>query len=353
MSTNRDAQNRVHELETKRAALTAELQALADRDDAGAHERVDNLTRGLAAVDQDIAEQRAAIARHERLPDIYLNHPERTEAGAVFHTPTSLHGGRRAMESPIERVALENRDDGLRSIEHYADRLTPAAADRLDQLVRGDDLRSLSGKYLAAVGDPAYRAAWTKVLADPQTGYGMLEADEAEAMRRVSAVMAERALSTYGSGGAAGGYAVPFTLDPTVMLSSDGSVNPIRQLARVTTISGSEWKGVSSTGITAAYAAEGEEAGDDSPTLAQPTIKPERAQAFVPYSIEVGMDWSGLEGELGRMFRDAKDQLEATAFLTGTGTGEPQGVLARLGTAERVQTAGTAALATGDAYDLK
>jgi hypothetical protein len=80
-------------------------------------------------------------------------------------------------------------------------------------------------------------------------------------------------------------------------------------------------------GCHAAYAAEATEASDNAPTVAQPTISTEKAQAFVPFSIEVGMDWNGLQAEMAGLLQDAKDDLEATAFATGSGTNEPQGVL--------------------------
>jgi HK97 family phage major capsid protein len=53
------------------------------------------------------------------------------------------------------------------------------------------------------------------------------------------------------------------------------------------------------------------------------------------------------------MFRDAKDQLEATKFLTGLGhaSTEPQGLL--VGGTAIVTTAGTAAIAVADLYSLE
>jgi hypothetical protein len=51
-----------------------------------------------------------------------------------------------------------------------------------------------------------------------------------------------------------------------------------------------------------------------------------KAHAFVPFSHEAGEDWGALESEMGRLFQDAKDDEEATAFVTGAGTTvNPQG----------------------------
>jgi Phage capsid family len=58
------------------------------------------------------------------------------------------------------------------------------------------------------------------------------------------------------------------------------------------------------------------------------------------------------------LISDAKDVLEATAFLTGTGTNQPVGILTigttgALTTAQRVLTAGAGAVVVGDIYSLK
>jgi hypothetical protein len=85
---------------------------------------------------------------------------------------------------------------------------------------------------------------------------------------------------------------------------------------------------VTSGAITAAYAAEATEASDNAPTLAQPDIIVEKAQAFVPFSIELGQDW-GSAGRDGGLLQDAKDDLEATKFALGAGHGstEPKGII--------------------------
>jgi HK97 family phage major capsid protein len=148
----------------------------------------------------------------------------------------------------------------------------------------------------------------------------------------------QRALSL---GATTGGQAVPFTLDPTVIPTSNSVVNPARAIGRNVTISGSNtWNGVSSGAITAARAAEAAVTTDNSPTMAAPTATVTKAQAFVPFSIEVQEDWGALEAEMGKLFQDAKDDEEATAFVTGAGTTvNPQGFV--------TGTTATSAAATG------
>jgi HK97 family phage major capsid protein len=108
--------------------------------------------------------------------------------------------------------------------------------------------------------------------------------------------------------------------------TSNGVVNPIRAISRVETIAVDEWRGITTTGITASYAAEATETTDNSPTLVQPTVSTEKAQAFVPFSIEIGGDWPGLQTQMASALADARDTLEAGKFISGTGTNEPFGV---------------------------
>src|SRR5262249_39168197 len=143
-----------------------------------------------------------------------------------------------------------------------------------------------------------------------------------EAWRRASDL--QRAMSEGTT--TSGGFLVPTELDPSVNLSSDGSINPLRQIAKTRTVTSNTLKLVSSDGVSASFDLEAAEVSDDTPTLAQPTISVAMARAFVPYSIEVGMDSSAdLAQELGGLLTDAKDQLEATKFLSGTAIPEPQG----------------------------
>jgi HK97 family phage major capsid protein len=150
--------------------------------------------------------------------------------------------------------------------------------------------------------------------------------------------------------GASGGFAVPVTLDPTIIPTSNGAVNPWRAISRVEQITGNTWNGVSAGAIVASRDTEFQEVSDDSPTLANPSATVTKAQAFVPFSIEVGQDWGSLESEMATLIQDAKDVEEATAFATGAGTGvNPEGVLTG---ATGTVAAGTAAFAVANLYAL-
>lgn len=229
-----------------------------------------------------------------------------------------------------ERGAL--RDQALRSLDladiRPSDGFTSEedAKAHVDQLVRSIDMADLpmpynpAAMYLLTTGAPDYRSAFGKaVIARALDRPLSLSAAEQAAWQQ-----ADRALSLTG---ASGGFAVPYVLDPTVLGTSNYAVNPFRAIARVEQIDRDEWRGVTSGAITAAYAAEATETTDNAPTLAQPTISTEKAQAFVPFSIEIGMDWTRLEEALGGLLQEAKDELEATKFVSGSGTDEPFGVI--------------------------
>ena len=149
------------------------------------------------------------------------------------------------------------------------------------------------------------------------------------------------------------GFQLPFVLDPTIVLTSNGSTNPYRQLATVQQTTSNAWQGVNSAGVTAALLAEAAAAADASPTLGQIQIYPQKFAAWVFGSFESLGDTSFGE-QLPGLLADAKDIVEETQFVVGTGgTGNsaaPKGVLAALGTGQKVAAAeGTAGVFTSTA----
>jgi len=150
---------------------------------------------------------------------------------------------------------------------------------------------------------------------------------ERAAMTRVASAETRAAAVSPDS---AGGYAIPQLLDPAIKVLNAGSTNPIRNLARIVTGIGDTWQGISSAGITASWDGEAAAVSDDTPTLAQPTITAYKAQAFIPYSVEIEGDWVEMAREMARLILDGKDRLESAAFATGSGSGQPYGILTRL-----------------------
>lgn len=242
----------------------------------------------------------------------------------------------RNLARSMDELGQAYRDGAMKAVERAVFPHDSAKREQVQDHIAKllDSIDTEDGKLarrLLATGSPAYARAFGKAIAGVPLSF-----EE------------QRAMSLTGN---AGGFAVPFQLDPTIIPTSNGVVNPLRAISRVETIAVNEWRGVSSAGISAAYATEAAEASDNSPTLAQPTVTANRAQAFIPFSIELDQDYSGLQSELARQLQDAKDELEAAKFLTGTGTNEPQGLL--VGATTTVTAAGVASFAVADLYKLE
>lgn len=150
------------------------------------------------------------------------------------------------------------------------------------------------------------------------------------------------------------GVLVPAHLDPTVILSNSGTVNPFRQVCRVVTGTTNVYKSVSSAGITASWDAEAAEVSDDAPSFSNPVATAFKGAAFVPISIEAFEDARGREDEIVAMVVDAKDRLESTAFATGNGTSQPRGLVTALDANTNVEVANTTSNTFGlpDVYNL-
>jgi HK97 family phage major capsid protein len=241
----------------------------------------------------------------------------------------------------------------LWAIERHRDILPSGAGDELERVVRHRDPRGIASRYIAAVAHENYASAFAKMVGDPAMAHLKFSSREVEAVRLVTEVEAERALATTTTG-----VPIPFQLDPSLIYAGSGSLNPLRQICRVETVTEGTWKGVNTQDVSLSYSAEAAEAADNTPTLAQPSVTTQRCIGFIPFSIEAGQDWPTLVEELGAALRDGKDILDATAFLTGTGSNQPGGILniggtGGLTTTQRVQTNTSATYALADVYKLK
>ena len=249
-----------------------------------------------------------------------------------------------------QKAGMEYRDRAMRALEVSTFPLVQSASDRraygadpdrirehVEYLLKERDTEDGQiAQRILVTGGPTYRRAFAKHVAGRT-----LTGEERRALEE-RAPFAETTT----------GIPIPYQLDPTIIPTSNLSVNPWRAICSVEQITGNEWRGATSGAITAAYAAEGTEALDNTPTLTQPSVLAVRAQAFVPYSIEVGQDWGGLQTEMARLIQDAKDDLESNKFFSGSGTNEPTGINAATSGAD-VATAGVAAFVIGDLYTLE
>ena len=230
----------------------------------------------------------------------------------------------------------------------HLDARQKSKVEKLLRTVSGDMDGQLFGHYMLATENPAYRSAFQKASV---SSHPTFTHDEQRAMDQVKLIGRAMSIGTP----SAGGYAVPILIDPTVILTAQGSDNPILDKARVETITNDTWRGLTSAGATWSFDAEATEVSDDSPTMVQPEIDTRKAQGFIPFSIEVGMDWPGFAESMSEMLREGYMELLAEKLTTGTaGSTEPDGLIsslaAQLTSRREVATAGT--IGTADIYAL-
>lgn len=341
----------VEELEARNGEIAARLKEI-DTEHAG-----DMFPDDTRAEWNDLYEEQegnskriAELNKRTELIAALGEQPESREDGAHFQVlkPGVTRGDdifdlstvRMSAESP-DVAAADYRDRAKRFIERA--KFPHENAARNHEGVQGHVERLLTttqesypgetARYIVACGSELYRRAFWKSMANtPLT------------------TQEQRALSLTG---ASGGFAVPTTLDPSIIPTSNSVVNPARAISRIVTISGSNtWNGVSSGAITAARVAEATAGSDNAPTLAQPTVTVTKAHATIPYSYEIIEDWVGMESEIAKLLQDAKDDEEATAFVTGAGSGvNPQGFVT--GTTNTVAAAAGLTITAANLYALE
>ncbi|MBE1558255.1 phage major capsid protein [Nonomuraea africana] len=236
-----------------------------------------------------------------------------------------------------------------------ANQLPDYAAERATALVTTGSNRDqdLASRWIMVTGDENYRSAFAKLCGDPERGHLLWDNAESDAFRTAHSVQMEmRAMSLTD---ASGGYMVPFTLDPAIILTNPGTINPLRTISRVVQTVTDSWAGVTSAGVSAEWLAEATEAADASPTLAQPSIPVHKGAAFIPYSYEVGMDaGAGFLDELGALLQDGASRLQSIAYTTGTGTGQPKGIVTALdGSVSEVAPTTAETFSSPDVYKVK
>ena len=247
------------------------------------------------------------------------------------------------------------RDAAMRQLERSVKAGLPAeSAETVERLVgTGPHVeRSWASRWVTDTGCDDYRSAFAKLVMYGEARAGLeWTAGEREAYYRVSRLKGERAMSLTDS---AGGFLVPFEIDPSIMITSAGSTNPLLEISRVVSKVTDVWHGVSSAGVVASWDAEASEVSDDSPALAEPSIPNFKAACFVPFSIELKGDAIALVSEIGKLMRDGMLQLLNEALTTGSGTGSPTGIITALtGGSSVVSTATADTLVAADVYNVQ
>ena len=221
-----------------------------------------------------------------------------------------------------------------------------ALIDQADLPTKHNPSRELSRRILAT-GSPLYLNAFTNyVLGRPLTP---------DQQRATAAALS--------LADGAGGYAVPFYFDPTLLhVGAWDNVNPFRQVCTVKTIVGTDtYHGVTVGAFTVARSAEAAAPaqGMDDASFGQISAIVCEVKGFAGISLSMLQDRPDIVSELASLISEAKDTEETTEFTVGDGTAvgngyEPMGVHGALhtdATYTHIDTgASAAAVAASDAY---
>jgi HK97 family phage major capsid protein len=280
------------------------------------------------------------IEEHNKISEIFRRRP-----AAVQQAYTNLRYGLDDPAGDTRRLSpAEARDRALRVLDSRdAGDLSPAAKDQVEKMVRRDHI---TARRLLVTETEDYRTAWLKMVTDP---HPILTPEE---NRAVQAWYEFRAMGDVT--GSAGGMGIPVFIDPSIILTAQESGNPFLSIARQVTVNTNKWMGVSSAGVTWAFQTEAASTTDNSPTLAQPSVLVHMARGFIPFSIEVGMDYPGFASEMSTLLAAGYDELLVSKFTSGTGTAEPKGILTAISATagDRVFVTTAGSLGAPDPYKV-
>lgn len=217
---------------------------------------------------------------------------------------------------PLRGSRAEVRDAALALLEREARAtyLPDDSTEKVERLLRSASSErdgDVIGRRLLLTENEHYRSAFAKMVANP--GSPAWTADEARAVSEFRA--GPQSLTDV-----SGGFGVPILIDPTIILTTGASDVPILRVSRVETITNNVWKGVSAAPAAWSYDAEGAAVSDDSITVAQPVVTTYMARAFIPYTIEIGMDYPNFSNEMRRMLAEGYLQKIASQSMTGSGS---------------------------------
>ena len=304
---------RPDELRQMLEVLDAHLQSL-HQEEGGELRELESAEQ--AAFDLGLQLRDEIIGRldeHSRVSEIFRRRPD-----AVKKVYANLQYGLDDPAGDTRRLTVpEARDRALHILDSRdAGDLSDVQKTQVEKMLRRD---TLAARRILVTENEDYRSAWMKMVTDP---HPVLSPEE---NRAVQAWYEFRAMGDYST--SAGGFGIPVFIDPSIILTAQESGNPFLSIAKQVTVNTTQWKGVSSAGVTWAFQTEAAAAADNSPSLAQPTVSVHMARGFIPYSIEVGMDYPSFASEMSTLLAAGYDELLVNKFTIGSGSGEPRGIL--------------------------
>lgn len=320
-----DIQARLTELDTEAAGLPFSTEQQTEF--AGLVEIREEIDKRVGELNARMAIVQSASARPQS-----VERPSIPNVARNRQTPDNIHdvAAYRQFAGSIDELPKLYVEGAKR----YLDGVDPEKAHALAATLKNVDKPGvLAQRYIECSG-PLYERAFEKYVKN----LGMTAQEQA-------------ALGTYSNSGADGGYAVPVTLDPSLISTLNVHVSDLRQIARTVQITGKEWQGVTSAGISASRIGEGSAITATSPTLAQPRVVPTAVKAVIDLSVEVDGDWNQLQSEMALEIARAKANEESSTFTTGTGDGAtgPEGI-ERIADTSIIWTQATGSFAVEDVY---
>ena len=255
-------------------------------------------------------------------------------------------------------AAVQQRDNAMRTLDRSVKdgTLQARGAETVERLIEvgTPQSRSWTARWAAATGDPNYlRAVAKKLSPTPTAASCFVDTAESAAWRSAAAVQAERAMSTTD---ASGGFLIPMQLDPASCCRQ-----PVLQ-----TRCGRwrAWCKPPATPGTASPAPASARTGTPkrpkSPTIRRHWCsRPSRYTAAAHGSHSASnlkVTAQDFVAEIGRLLADSVEQLTATAYVTGSGSGQPTGFITALVASNPtviVTGDGSEALAATDPYKLQ
>lgn len=284
-----------------------ELRDLTDDEQAAFNQLLEVREKALAKLEE-----------HRRISEVLRRRPESVERAY----DAIRHGLDDGLAGDVRRLTVpEARDRALRTLDDRTATMHLSGEQKsdLERKVRRDP--DIARRILVTEHDD-YRSAWQKLVTHPRP---ILSPEE---QRAVLAWEEYRTMGEVTPG--AGGFGIPVFIDPSIILTEQGDANPFLQVAKQVNVNTNIWKGVSSAGVSWSFDTEGAEVSDDSPTLLQPSVTVHTARGFIPFSIEVGQDYPGFADEMATLLASGYDDLLCSKFSSGSGSGEPKGIITAL-----------------------
>ncbi len=247
-------------------------------------------------------------------------------------------------------VAVESEDNGGGYVTGPLDEAR--AKSHIEKLLRTQS-RNFNGenfaRWMLATESEEYRSAFAKMV---NGGQAYLTDGEARAVQLVTELRATMNITT----DAQGGFGIPVLIDPTIILTGQGTPNPFYNVSRVENITNDEWKGITSAGATSYWTPEGVTMTDGGPTLAQPSVPTKKLTTLVKYTFEFQGDYPNWAAEMAGIMAASREEALVQAFTQGLGnTAQPTGIVTGLeanAATSKVMVATDGALFPADFYAL-